>query len=283
MGPLYLVGAGTMLKLRTLRVLAAIMMSQAVSLAQAGSDDYNADDLINPDRPGIADGSNVVGPNHFQIETAFQQEFRGNSSSGSERIFIPTLLRFGLDKSWEFRIEGNAFTWMNAYEATKSIVRSEGIAPTSLGLKYHFIDSAGAERPSVGAIVRIFPPSGSGDFRSVHTTGDFRLAADWDFAPKWSLNPNIGFAFNEDNDKKPYTAGLFAATINYNSSKILNFFVDTGIQYPEEQNGRASVIFDAGIAYIVGKDIQVDISIGHGAVGLTPPRFFLAAGISKRF
>jgi Putative MetA-pathway of phenol degradation len=172
---------------------------------------------------------------------------------------------------------------MNAYEANKSIVRSEGIAPTSLGLKYHFIDSAGADRPSVGAIVRVFPPSGTGDFRAAHTTGDFRLAADWDFAPNWSLNPNVGVAFYEDDQKKTYTTGLFAGTLNYNPSKFLNLFVDTGVQYPEAQNGRASVIFDASIAYIVGKDVQVDISIGHGAAGLTPPHFFLAAGVSKRF
>ena len=29
------------------------------------------DDYINPDRPGIADGSTTVGPGHFQIETSF--------------------------------------------------------------------------------------------------------------------------------------------------------------------------------------------------------------------
>src|SRR5690349_5258592 len=53
-------------------------------------------DLINPDRPGLADGSNVVGRHHFQIEIGVQQEFRKESGISTRTTFIPTLLRFGL-------------------------------------------------------------------------------------------------------------------------------------------------------------------------------------------
>jgi hypothetical protein len=106
---------------------------------------------------------------------------------------------------------------------------------------------------------------------------------DWNFVDKWSLNPNVGVAVYEDDTKRSYAAGLFAATLNYNPSKILNFFVDTGLQYAEEKNGRASLIFDVGAAYIIGHDIQIDLSVGTGAAGTKPPHPFLAAGFSKRF
>ena len=43
------------------------------------------------------------------------------------------------------------------------------------------------------------------------------------------------------------------------------------------------MIYDAGVAYIVGHDIQLDLSVGTGAAGLTPPHPFVSAGISKRF
>ena len=33
------------------------------------------DDYINPDRPGLADGSNVVGADRIQVETGIQQEY----------------------------------------------------------------------------------------------------------------------------------------------------------------------------------------------------------------
>ena len=58
---------------------------------------------------------------------------------------------------------------------------------------------------------------------------------------------------------------------SYNPSKIVNFFVDTGLQYPEEKNGHASLIFDVGAAYIIGHDIQIDLSVGTGAAGTKAP------------
>jgi hypothetical protein len=76
---------------------------------------------------------------------------------------------------------------------------------------------------------------------------------------------------------------LFATTLNYNPSKQLNLFVDTGVQAPEERNGATSIIYDAGIAYLINPDVQLDLSVGTGGGGRTPPHPFLAAGISKRF
>lgn len=239
------------------------------------------DDYINPDRPGIADGSTTVGRGHFQIETAFQREFR---DGGDDRTtFIPTLLRYGFADKWEVRVEGDTYTWEKQVEAGQGTSYSQGVAPTSIGLKYNFVDAIGAKRPSIGAIVRVFPPSGSGDFRNTRTTGDVRLAADWNFAEKWSLNPNVGVGVYQDDAKRTYTAGLFAATLNFNPSKVVNFFVDTGIQTPEEKNGRTSMIVDAGGAVILGHDIQLDLSVGTGVAGSTPPHPFVAAGFSKRF
>src|SRR6478609_1847792 len=70
----------------------------------------NDQDLINADRPGIADGSTVVGPKTFQLESGIQAEFRRNEDNREHTFFIPTLLRFGIDNHWEVRIEGNTFT-----------------------------------------------------------------------------------------------------------------------------------------------------------------------------
>lgn len=153
-------------------------LASATAPAFAGPDD----DYINPDRPGIADGSTTVGRGHFQIETAFQREFR---EGGDDRTtFIPTLLRYGVADKWEVRVEGNTYTWEKQVDPLQGTTHTHGMAPTSIGLKYSFVDAIGTKRPSVGAIVRVFPPSGSGDFRNTRTTGDVRVAADWNFADK---------------------------------------------------------------------------------------------------
>jgi len=87
------------------------------------------------------------------------------------------------------------------------------VAPVAVGLKVHFIDADRSQRPSVRAIVRVFPRSGSSNFRTTRATGDLRLAADWDFLPEWSLNPNVGVCVCEGDARRLYTAGLFAAKL----------------------------------------------------------------------
>lgn len=268
-----------------MKLLPSLLLGAAfqVALAAHAQPPDVDDDYINPDRPGIADGSNVVGSGRFQVETGFQQEYRITDGSHSKTLFIPTLIRIGLDQSFEVRIEGNTYTQVRVTDSAQGGSKTHGFAPTSVGLKYHFVDSLGEQRPSVGAIFRLFPESGSGAFKTSRATGDLRVVADWDFAPEWSLNPNVGVGFYESDDQRLFAAGLFAATLNFNPSKSLNFFVDTGVQSPETKHGRTAMIVDLGTAYIIGRDIQLDFSAGSSVAGKTPPRAFFSGGISKRF
>ena len=268
-----------------MQLLPALAFGVSLQLAvgaHAAPADINDDDYINPDRPGIAESSYVVGAGRIQIETGIQQEYRSGTGNHSRTLFVPTLLRFGLDKNLEVRIEGDTYTWMKESDAVQGVTRSEGIGPTSIGLKYHFVDAIGAQRPSVGAIVRFFPRSGTGSFRTAHATGDFRIAADWDLSPQWSLNPNLGVGIYEDDAQRSYTARLAAVTLSYNPNRNLNLFVDTGIEYPEMKHGRTAATIDIGAAYVIGRDVQLDFSVGSRAAGTTPPRLFLSAGISRR-
>ena len=241
-------------------------------------------DLINPDRPGIADGSNVIGAKRFQIESGVQEEFRRSGNEREHTFFVPTLLRFGIDSNWEVRIEGNSVTRVVTFDSTNTATHTSGFAPTSIGFKYHIYNSTGDHQLSLGTIVRVFPPWGSKEFRTQHTTGDIRLAADWNFAPglKLSLNPNIGVGWYEDDKGRLFTAGLFAITLNYLPTKKLNPFIDLGVQAPEANHGEAAAIVDGGIAYIVGRNVQIDASIGTRAHGETAPQPFIGFGISWR-
>jgi hypothetical protein len=241
-------------------------------------------DLINPDRPGIADGSTVIGAQRFQIESGIQEEFRRSGDGQEHTFFVPMLLRFGIDSRWEARIEGNTLTRVTTFDSANTATQTSGFAPLSIGFKYHIYNSNGDHQISLGTIVRVFPTWGSKEFRTQHTTGDIRLAADWNFAPslKLSVNPNIGVARYEDDKGRRFTAGLFAMTLNYLPSKKLNPFIDLGVQSPETTNGKAAAILDGGMAYIIGRNLQIDASIGTRVHGETAPQPFLGFGISWR-
>lgn len=261
--------------------IAAMFVVLWTTTALAQQQTATEPDLINADRPGIADGSSVVGPRTFQIETGIQAEYRREGDSREHTFFFPTLLRFGIDNHWEVRVEGNTYTRVTEFQSTSTTGQTSGFAPLSLGFKYHIYDN---DQLSLGTIVRVFPTWGSKDFRTQHTTGDVRLAADWNFAPKLklSLNPNLGVARYEDDQGRSFTAGLFAVTFNSNPTKKLNPFIDLGMQWPEVKNGQTSAILDGGLAYIIGRNLQVDAEVGTRVHGETGPQPFIGFGISWR-
>src|SRR6266496_3233402 len=127
---------------------------QSKSAKPQDSDDQ---DLINPDRPGIADGSQVIGAKRLQIKSGIQAEFRHQNETHEHTLFIPTLLRIGISSRWEARIEGNTFTRTSDFDVTGMTNQVSGLAPLSLGCNYRIEGSKGARHPSRGAIVRVVP------------------------------------------------------------------------------------------------------------------------------
>jgi len=196
-----------------------------------------AQDVINPDRPGIADGSSVVPRGWFQIEIGAERD--------DDVWATPTLLRYGVTDSFELRVETNGYD-------------DGSLAPVSIGFKKHF-----ASTPSLGVIGRWFVDDSS---------GDLRLAADMELNDKWSINPNIGVAYEDSS-----ASGLAAMTVQYNINDNVNVFADGALETPGQ------VIVDGGIAWIIGTRTQLDFSVGWGAHGDNVPDRFVSAGISRAF
>lgn len=246
-----------------------------VAFAVASGVQADPKEPINPDRPGIADGSKVVGNGRLQFEIGVQKEFRVSD----QRVMAPLLVRAGIGQNWEFRLETNSYVSLYPRDG----LHEDGGAPVALGAKYQIAAPTEGATPSLGVIARLMPPSGSGGFRSQRTSGDLRLAADWDFAQNWSLNPNIGVGIVEDGDGRTFFARSLAATVSYNPTASLSLFVDAGLQSPETRGGPAAVIVDAGVAWLITREVQLDFSAGKGVRGSTSPRRFVSAGISTRF
>jgi hypothetical protein len=241
-----------------------------------------AADLINADRPGIADGSRTIGGARVQLETALQIERHRDDGLLSRDVFVPTLLRIGLSDRWELRVEGNTASWMTVEPADAPHATTSGFAPISAGVKYAFYDSHAEDRRlSAGAIVRVFPPSGSGSFHASSASWDARLVADKDVASRWSVNPNIGIARYASASGGTFATALAALTLNYEPSATVNPFVDFGWQSASDIGAPGTGILDAGVAWIVRRSVQLDVSVGDGIHG-PAPRPFVAAGVSIR-
>jgi hypothetical protein len=252
--------------------------------AAAADPPDQAPEPIQPDRPGIADGSTVIGPGRFQTENGLLG-LRNSAAGGEVRSwFTPTLLRFGLTRRWEARVETNGYSRASASAPGIPEATTAGYSPVSAGTKYQFQEaSEGNGNLSAGMILRVFPPSGSSAFRVRHVNTDLRLAADWGFAKNWSLNPNVGVARYEDSGAATFVAALFATTLTYGPNNRLQPYIDVASQSPETSAGGTAVLLDGGATYLLDNNTQADFGIGTSLAGSTVPDFFWTVGLSRRF
>jgi hypothetical protein len=249
---------------------------------QSATADTGQCDPIDPDRPGIADGSHVIGAGRLQLETAYALERHTDDGTRSRLTLVPALLRIGLTSRVEARVESNTFTHQHVSSPPDAVSSSTGFSPVFLGAKVLVYRSGGDSALSVATIVRVAPPSGSDEFRSDKTTGDARVVADWDFAPTLSLNPNVGWAEYEGSDGKRFGAALGYLTLSWQPTQRWNPFVDVAYQSREDNGGSWAMLVDAGASYLVGCDLALDLSAGQNVHGFTAPKPFVAAGISVR-
>jgi hypothetical protein len=212
------------------------------------------DASIVADRPGLADGSTTVGRGVAQLEIGVTGE-----GGDEERFTLPTLVRFGITDRLELRIESD--------------VVSDGgdLAPVSAGFKLRLRDGA----IPLSLIAGVQPPSGEGSLRSSAYESEARLVSDIELSEGLSLTPNVGVGLVEGGGG----VAIFAATLERELGRALPFVdFETTIG-----DGDTSMIADAGIAWVVRSDTQLDISAGFDVLGDEYPDWFIAAGYSRRF
>ena len=255
---------------------------RAQTTTQSATADTSQCNLIDADRPGLADGSHVIGAGQIQLETAYQQERHRDDDVPSRLSFAPTLLRVGLTSRVEARIESSTYARQRFSPPDGSATTSSGFTPIFFGAKIVLYDPNQSGPLQVATIVRVAPPSGSDDFKSDRTAGDVRLVADWQFAPTLSLNPNVGYGGYQGSDGTLVNTALAALTLTWQPTPRWNPFVDAAYASREDAGRGWAMIADAGVAYILGCNLKLDVTVGQGLHGVTQPKPFVAAGVSVR-
>ena len=227
--------------------------------------------MIQADRPGLADSSTVVDKGRLQIETGVQWEKRASEYS----TFFPTLFRVGLSRRFEARVEGDTYTTIADRD-----LHENGLTPVSLGFKA-LLTPPDSEGPAAGLIVGVTPAWGTGAFESEKASTDVRFVVDLELSEHWSLNPNAGFAWT-DGEQGAFIPALLAMTLSYQPKQGVEWFVDAAAEIPEAEEGTASVVIDAGVAYIPRRNLQLDVSAGTRVHGNTGPQPFISVGVSLR-
>ena len=201
--------------------------------------------------------------------------------SDAHEIHHPTFfLKYGISKYFEFRINGDAATYKN------SISSRTGFHPVYIGMKLKMIDAKRYAPGSsfIGGLSVNF--ISSKNFRTKYVAPYFKITME-QFLPKnFGMIYNYGLIWNGEDAKPTYN---FAVNTNYtkllkskseNKHQQIKTFLEVYCIYP--QGFQVDVRANVGMAYLLNKFLQFDISVGAGLLK-NSPRVVTSAGLVVRF
>lgn len=260
--------------MRRISMFAVLMMAASSLAAQS--------EPIDADRPGVAEGPGVVEVGTLQIELGVQSERSDDGGVSERERFMPTLVRYGLMDQLELRLETDGFA-SSKIDFGDGSDSENGLAPIALGAKFQFFDHGDDQwLGSAGLLGSVTVPSGSGEFKQDDVTADLRFSAELHPMERWSINPNVGLATYHDARGDSKVTPTIAVEAEYEVADVWKPFVELALDAPEEGDDDAPFLADAGVAWVVRNDTQVDFAIGSGLSG-DAPDFFWTVGVSHRF
>lgn len=241
------------------------------------------DDAIATDRPDFVESSDVVGKGRFQLETSLAWERDRAGGVKARLASTPTLLRIGAGEDWELRFETDGRLRQRIDEAG-AVTRQNGWSDLSIGVKWHQRDgNEEAGTPGLGWLLHVDVDSGSSAFRGQGLRPSLRFVAEWEFAGGWSLGVMPGVYRDRDEDGRHFAGGILAATLGKSLTDRLRGFVEvSGQQLAASKHGGSVVTFDTGLAYLLDRDLQVDVAMSRG-INKNAPDLAWTVGVSARF
>ena len=241
-----------------------------------------ADDSISTDRPNVAESSQVVGKGRLQLETGLQWERLRSDALHERSLTTPTLLRIGLGDSSELRIETEGRGIVHDSDPASGLhTVTAGYADTELGIKWHLRD-AEQGAPSLGVLLHAALPSGSRELRGHGLRPSLRLSAEWELPHGLSLGLMPGVAIGSDDGGARYGYGILAAALGQEFGERLHGFVELAApQIARARHGGSQRLADAGLTWLVNRDVQVDAMLVRGLNRRTP-ELGIGFGLSVR-
>lgn len=231
---------------------------------------------ISTDRPDQSESPYLMSRGYFQVEAGIVYE-----SDELEKDFTATtlnapsiLVRYGLFKNVELRA---GLDLLNEKTKIANVSSSEsGFGPLVLATKIKMLEEKGST-PETALLLKLSVPfKETSRFQSTYMGTEFRLAMTNNLNKKFSLSYNIGAAFGEGS---PGATGIYSVSLGASLMKKLSVFGEIYGFLPQKTSPDHR--FDAGLTYLIMKNVQVDASFGLG-LSKKSPDYFVGGGVSFR-
>ncbi len=229
---------------------------------------------IVPNRPGFTNGSATIAPGDALAENGIAQT-RALASAGGETTldFPETNLRVGVTPALEADVVLPDFFQVRGGD--------HGFGDGAVGVKYQFYQSKDGNTKASAAPSVSLPTHTA--FSSGQVDPTLLLGVQTASGSRWSLASNLVLSNPTVNAPDQGTRRLFTTIVSgsvaYTLTPKLSVYCDSYDVLPRE--GPPSPVADAGFAFLVNKNLQLDAEVYEGLGGAAPVRI-LAAGLSVR-
>jgi hypothetical protein len=237
-------------------------------------------DPISTDRPGQSSFPDVVAPGTVQLEGdfSFERETDG-SDPNTNTISVPgSLLRVGVLSFLEVRMSADGFVFE---ERAGDNDRSSG-SDLTIGSRALLFDQKGV-RPATALDFDLSLPTGSDAVTSDGVDPRGALLFGWDLNERLVLYANIGLAstsLGKGDSRRAFQAEP-SVSLSASISERANVFFEYYAAFIDRGVGDEHSI-DGGFSWLIGDNLQLDVSAGAG-LNDAAPDFFVSAGAAWRF
>lgn len=245
------------------------LLSVCISAAYAQAPDPGP---IATDRPSASDGPYIVPKGYLVIETGYQYQINSASSPTMALWQLPAAtIRYPLSERFELRLglEGD----LQYEHGKRKTTRQMGLAPAGIGFKVALSENKGWMPKTAFLLNMAVPKAASRGFRATYMAPTLKLAMQNSFGESWTLDYNIGAAFDGETATPTY---FYTTNLGYVISDRWACFAEVYGDLPSTHS------VDAGVTFVAWYNILLDLSAGYG---LTPSAddFFVGTGFSVRF
>jgi hypothetical protein len=205
-------------------------------------------ETIRSGRPGQAIGAFSLGARTFQVQSGLTYN---ELDHGSIRSW-GTVIRFGLSE----RLETSAVLnyERDRFEIGQETITIDGLSDSQFGLRYHLTDQK-KWLPAICIQGRALLKLQTEEFKREDTGAKFILATGHRLSDKFSLTTNWAATWNGN---APSPIPSYILNLSYGISDKFGTFAELyGGLDPWDRK------FDAGLFYLVNKDLQLDFSAGQ--------------------
>ncbi len=254
-----------------------------------GSEPDPMDEPLVTDRPDFTESTLTIPAGHLQLESGYTFTYdREGDRRAKDHTFPEILLRVGIVEDVELRVEWagwsfneELFSERNDNGRTVNVTnRVTGVNDLGLGFKFHLLDQDGWQ-PDFGIIAKIDVPTGNQGLSTGDVDPFLGLLWAYDLDERSSLAGNLNFAVPTDADGRFFETSA-SLTFAYSITDDVGAYLEYFGFYPTGNADSDAHFINGGFTYVVTKDLQFDIRVGHG-LNEEADDLFAGAGFSIRY